>query len=354
MYHNTNTDYSVHLTALYTSMDPVTHALTGAAAAQSVARSDLQRSAAFTATVAALLPDLETFMHRADDPLFNIEIHRQFTHALVFIPVGALFTALLLWWVMRRHLAFRELFAFSFIGFATHGFLDAITSYGTELLWPFSDVRIAWNLVPIVDPLLTVVMAILVGLGLWYRRKWIGWLFFGWLALYLSAGFVQRERGTQTINRLAEERGHQIERLVVKPTIGNLLLWRSTYIYGDSIYVDAVRSGWPGDSVVYEGAAAESIHPKTHFGHWRGTTLYSDVERFYRFSDGFLIWDPERDNILTDARYSMLPNSLSALWGIQIDTTRAESHVPFLNFRDAGRDTRETFLNQLKGVEQNK
>ena len=330
-------------------MDPVTHALTGAAAAQSLARNDLQRPAAFTAMIAALLPDLETFVHRADDPLFNIEIHRQFTHAFVFIPIGALLTALLLWWFMRRHLTFPQLFAFSFTGFATHGFMDAITSYGTELLWPFSDVRIAWNLVPIVDPLLTVVMALLVGLGVWHRRKWIGWVFFGWLALYILAGAVQRERAKDTITRLAGDRDHKIERLVVKPTIGNLLLWRSTYAHGDSIYVDAVRAGWGEGLLIYEGAAAESIHPETHFIRWKGTTLYSDIERFYRFSDGFVIRDPHRDEILGDARYSMIPNSLNPLWGIRADTTAADCHVPFLNFRDAGSEVRKTFLKQLKG-----
>ena len=42
------------------------------------------------------------------------------------------------------------------MGYATHGLLDSCTSYGTQLFWPFSDVRVAWDTMSIVDPLFTV------------------------------------------------------------------------------------------------------------------------------------------------------------------------------------------------------
>ena len=46
-------------------------------------------------------------------------------------------------------------------GFSTHGVLDACTSYGTQLGWPFSDVRFAWSNVSIVDPLFTAPIVLL-------------------------------------------------------------------------------------------------------------------------------------------------------------------------------------------------
>ncbi len=330
-------------------MDPLTHGLTGAAAAQTLADTKKHRPAAITAFIAALLPDIETFIHHPSDPLFNIEIHRQFTHALVFIPVGALITASLLWWFMRRRLSYRELFLFSLIGFATHGFMDAVTSYGTELLWPFSDARFAWNLIPIVDPLLTMVMAALAGAGFYYRSRVFGWIFFGWLALYLLAGFTQRERGISGIEDLTAQRGHTIERLVVKPTIGNLVLWRSTYIHDDTVYVDAVRSGIFKPQRIYPGDSAPLIVPEQDFADWKGTTLYTDLQRFQRFSDGYLIRHPERHAIIGDARYSMIPNDLTPLWGVHADTAQPDRHIPFLNFRDAGPEVRDVFWRQLTG-----
>ncbi|MGM0739707.1 MAG: metal-dependent hydrolase [Bacteroidota bacterium] len=330
-------------------MDPLTHGLTGAAAAQSLAGTEKQRPAAFTAFVSALLPDLEFFIHRAEDPLFNIEVHRQFTHSFVFIPVGALITAALLLWLLSRYLTCRELFLFSVLGFATHGFMDAVTSYGTELLWPFSDTRFAWNVLPVIDPLLTSGMLGLSGAAFYFRSRLFGWLFFGWLLMFLTAGFIQRERGISAMEDVASRRGHPVEQLTVKPTIGNLILWRSTYITGDTIYVDAVRSGFFSSPLIYPGNSAPLIHPERDFSRWKGTTLYDDLLRFRRFSDGYLVRHPDKPGIIGDARYSMVPNSLKPLWGIRADTTRPDRHVPFLHFRDAGAEVREEFVRQLTG-----
>ena len=71
-------------------MDPVTHGLIGAAASQSFANKRGFRAAAFTGFVSALLADLDVFLMSSTDPLLNLELHRQITHSLVFIPMGAL------------------------------------------------------------------------------------------------------------------------------------------------------------------------------------------------------------------------------------------------------------------------
>lgn len=48
--------------------------------------------------------------------------------------------------------------AAAMIGMATHGFLDACTSYGTVLFWPWSDKRISWDIIAIIDPLFTIIL----------------------------------------------------------------------------------------------------------------------------------------------------------------------------------------------------
>ena len=53
-------------------------------------------------------------------------------------------------------------------GYATHGLLDACTSYGTVLFWPFSNERLTWNNISIVDPLLTIPALILL---LWLQKQ---------------------------------------------------------------------------------------------------------------------------------------------------------------------------------------
>ena len=51
----------------------------------------------------------------------------------------------------RRGLSFRQSWLYCTAGYATHAVLDACTTYGTMLLWPFSDARFAWNTISIID-----------------------------------------------------------------------------------------------------------------------------------------------------------------------------------------------------------
>ncbi|MDB2316436.1 metal-dependent hydrolase, partial [Luminiphilus sp.] len=44
-----------------------------------------------------------------------------------------------------NHLRYQQVWLVALVGYATHGLLDACTTYGTMLLWPFSDARIAWS-----------------------------------------------------------------------------------------------------------------------------------------------------------------------------------------------------------------
>ena len=122
-------------------MDPVSHALLGAGCAQSRTRAEKLLPAAVVAGLASLAPDLDLLLQSFTDPLRFLELHRQFTHALVFAPFGAALCALAARPAARHRLTFRETYLACLAGFASHGLLDACTSYGTQLLWPFADVR---------------------------------------------------------------------------------------------------------------------------------------------------------------------------------------------------------------------
>ena len=79
-------------------MDIVTQGLIGATAAQGGARSsDEVRLASLIGFCAPLLADADALIRSTEDPLLFLEYHRHFTHALLFIPFGALIASLLLW-----------------------------------------------------------------------------------------------------------------------------------------------------------------------------------------------------------------------------------------------------------------
>ncbi|NNC87100.1 MAG: metal-dependent hydrolase [Akkermansiaceae bacterium] len=334
-------------------MDPVSQGALGAIAGACFARRESLRKAAAIGWAAGMLPDADILISSETDPLLNIEYHRHFSHALIFIPVGALLCAAAVWLLTRRwwRLPFRQVYWFSLAGFATAGLLDACTSYGTRLFWPFSDERVAWNIISIVDPVFTGVM--LLALAIAILRKRPGWTraALAFVSAYLVLGVVQRERTLDLQRQLAGERGHNpLERPTVKPSIGNQVLWRSIYQHGDRYYIDAIRTSLLGRPRFYEGVSVPVLTLEAlQDGLPPESVLAGDLERFARFSDGYLAWHPERAGVVGDLRYAALPQSVRPLWGIRVDPEKPDEHVPFEGFRAVDADERTQLLRMLKG-----
>lgn len=330
-------------------MDPVTHGLIGATASQTFASQTKIRAAAFTGFVSAMLADLDVLIMSPDDPLLNLEMHRQFTHALIFIPVGALVAALLLWWFVKKQLSFKETYLFAFAAYATAGIADTFTSYGVKLLWPFVDERYALNLISVFDPLFTLGIAITAGIAYYKRQQALAWISWSWITLYLIFGYGQYERAEVIGEKIAAQQNHINRRMTVKPTIANQVLWSIRYETPTRLYTYGVRITPFSETIIYRGDVAPLLNWQDEYASCRNTTLYEDIERFSKLSDNYLIRHPELENVIGDGRYAMLPNSLSPLWGIEIDTTRPDRHVSFNTYRDASAEVREKFLDMLLG-----
>src|SRR5690606_33764534 len=139
-------------------MDPITQGLVGALAAQASAPRNYFFKAGVIGAIAGMAPDLDVLIRSSRDPLLFLEYHRHFTHSLAFIPLGGLLCGLIAFglWGKRCTLNVGQCVLWATLGFATHGLLDACTSYGTRLLWPFSELRVAWDLVSVIDALVTL------------------------------------------------------------------------------------------------------------------------------------------------------------------------------------------------------
>ncbi|HBX65631.1 MAG TPA: metal-dependent hydrolase, partial [Balneolaceae bacterium] len=325
-------------------MDPVTHGLIGATASQSFADKRSFRAAAFTGLASAMLADLDVFLSSASDPLLNLELHRQFTHSIVFIPIGALVATLLLWMFVKKYLTLKETYLFSLAGYATAGITDVFTSYGVLLFWPFTDTRVSLDIISVFDPLFTIWVIAFTGIAFYNRKQLYAWLALGWIALYLLFGFSQQRKATQIAWQLAEANNHEISQLIVKPTIANQWLWSIRYVADDKLYSAGAKLIPFAEPIIYKGETAPLLKWEQEFRHLKGTTLYNDIARFSKLSDGVLIQHPDYNNVIGDGRYSMLPTTLSPLWGIEIDTANTNQHVEFGAYRDASEKVREAFL----------
>jgi inner membrane protein len=318
-------------------MDIVTQAVLGAALATAVAPARERRLAAAVGLAAGILPDADALIQSDGDPLLVLDYHRSFTHALAFVPIGALIAALLLWPLLHRRLRFARLYGYSLAGYALAGLLDACTSYGTYLGLPFSDAKVAWNLIAVFDPAFTLLLA--VPLALTLRRPEAKAVHLGLLLAlgYLGVGYMQQQRATTVATAAAAARGHVAERLVVKPTMANLILWRSLYVHQGQVHADAVHAGLKVRH--YPGGSAPLLGPVP-----QGSAHGPDIERFRRFSDDFMV--ETLPGYIGDARYAMLPTAIAPIWGI---TWNAAGRLEFVTRREMTAADRQRWLAMLLG-----
>lgn len=299
-------------------MDPVSQAALGASLSQSFANDKAKQfSALIIGALAGMAPDLDAVIRSANDPLLFLEFHRQFTHSLIFIPFGALLCALVFYPFARKKLTLPQIYLFSFLAYATHGLLDACTSYGTQLFWPFSDVRIAWNIVSIIDPFFTLPVVVLIALAVVKHNARYAKFGFIYAVVFLSLGLIQKNRAEQAIYFLAQERGHQIERLHIKPSFANRHVWKLIYEYDGRYYVDAVRLVF--DKEYIPGTSIRKLNVQRDFP-WlpEASQQRKDIERFRWFSADFLAVSPHDENFIMDVRYSFIPNRIKPMWGIAL------------------------------------
>ena len=343
-------------------MDPVTQGLVGALCAQAGCRRKHMKLAAATGVIAGMAPDLDVLIRSSSDSLLALEYHRHFTHSLAFVPVGALIVALLLWpllgWYSRWRDQPRPLFArvylWSLLAFASHGLLDAMTSYGTQLFWPFSDERVAWNMISVIDPLLSVPLALLLGFGLLRNsRLWVR-IAALWVLFYLAVGWFQQDRAENIVSHWAEASGIEAQRIVAKPAFANLILWRGLVDDGERLHSLAVRIVPGQQTLLWPGSVVQHFDASTFA---KRTRLRSDLERFAHFSDHWTFryfryendGDSQRTWFIGDFRYAIDPASQRPLWGIRLNPDQPEQAVLFERPARVTEAERDAFFGRLRG-----
>lgn len=336
-------------------MDIVTQGVLGATLAQSFSSKKSIKLATLAGFLGGLAPDADGFIRSTNDTLLSIEFHRHFTHSIFFIPFGSFIPALIVWLILKRKEKLAYLW-FSFLGFATHGILDACTSYGTRLFIPFSYERIAWDNVAIIDPFFTIPLLVAMIWVLKTKNTLVVRTIMAICVCYLYLGIIQRDRAIDVIKTFTKKNGEVATHIQGKPTIGQLVLWKviyNTHNNNKDFYnVKAVRLGFSPffETKIYAGESAPVLDVKKHYANLDPTSrLYNDILRFQDFSSNMLILMPDGENTIGDVRYSLLPTQIKPLWGISVDTQRPEKHAVFKGFRDVGKREWNTYWSMING-----
>ena len=331
-------------------MDPISQGLVGAVFPQSISNKKEIGKATLIGLVSGLAADLDILIRSDSDPLLFIDYHRQFTHSLVFIPIGGLIMAVIFWLIFKKKMKFRTVFLYSTLGYATHCLLDSCTAYGTELLWPFSNSKIAWNNIAVIDPFFTVPLAAFVVFALARKSTLIARFGVIFCLSYLLLGVYQHDKAEKYLLNIAALRGQNVEKVLVHPTIGNLILWRGVYLSNGEYHVDGIRVLPFSKPKLYKGGSVKTLEIKNAYPNLNSNSvLFKDIMRFNHFASGFLVKDG--GNTVGDIRYAALPNSIMPLWSIVVDTDKPDQHVSYSrNFTGSSKKL-GIFWNMLMGVD---
>ena len=313
-------------------MDPVTHAILGATISYAACGRTLGRHAAGLGALAGITPDIDHFVSSDTDPLLYVEFHRSFTHSIAFSLIGVLLP--MLPWLLRRDFRsrFLALWLCAWPAYLSHCFLDASTTWGTQLAWPFSRARVSWDLIAIVDPLFTLTLLVLLLLALRRAAPRVAGMALIIACLYIGLGAVQHARAASIQRQLAAARHHAIERHEVMPTLGNNVVWRSVYLADGKIHSDRIRVGWFGRGTVREGAALPLVTELDLRTSERTANLdRGGFRRFAWFTGGWLARAPGDETIIGDMRYSRSTEAFDPVWGIRLADSNGRPTVEWVS-----------------------
>ncbi|KAA1175567.1 metal-dependent hydrolase [Marinobacter salinexigens] len=209
-------------------MDSITQVALGSSLAGAVAGRTLGRSALLVGAVLGTLPDLDVVIDYGS-AIANFTYHRGFSHSLLVLAPLAL---LLAWagWRWKPELSFPRWLTLTALVLITHPLLDAFTTYGTQLFWPFGS-PVAVNSIFIIDPMYT--LPLIVGCLAFLIRPPAKTALTAGLALsslYLGWTVVAQQIITDRVQPVLADTGMATADVLVQPMPFNTLLWRVTAI----------------------------------------------------------------------------------------------------------------------------
>lgn len=218
-------------------MDSLTQIVLGAACGEAILGKKIGNRALLFGAIGGTIPDLDVYVgnllygNKIDAMLF----HRGFMHSILF----SIIAGLVLGWLV--HMLYnsgkrlntttkRDWIGLFFVSLFTHPILDCFTPYGTQLFAPFSNYRVAFNNIAVVDPLYTLPFLMCMIVLMFFNRtstKRQLWLKLG---LGISSVYMIFTLGNKLyidfIFRKSLQESHiNYKRFSTQPSIINNILW---------------------------------------------------------------------------------------------------------------------------------
>ncbi|ARV08828.1 metal-dependent hydrolase [Winogradskyella sp. PC-19] len=232
-------------------MDSLTQIVLGAACGEAVLGKKIGNKALLFGAIGGTIPDLDVFIGGwlYDNEIQAMAFHRGFMHSILFSILG---TFIFGWLVFKLYdkgkrkstTELRDWQKLFFWSLLTHPILDCFTPYGTQLFYPFSDYRVAFNNIAVADPLYTLPFLLCLIILMFYKRSkpkrkvWLK-LGVGISSVYMLFTVVNKFYINSVFEKSLVESNIKFQRFRTQPTILNNLLW-----YGVAETDDAFHLGF--------------------------------------------------------------------------------------------------------------
>lgn len=302
-------------------MDSLTQIVLGAAVGEAVLGKKIGTRAMLWGAIAGTIPDLDVLLKFVTDPITSTEMHRGFSHSIVF---SLLMTPLLAWVAQkihkRREATRKDWMWLFFLALVTHPMLDMHTTWGTQFFWPF-EVRITYNNIFVVDPLYTIPFLICVIIAMCYKRTNPKRRFFNNLGLiistsYMALTFVFKGFGYQAVDANLAKQGIDFVEIETLPTPLNTILW-DAHIETKTGYRFGKYSLLDDDSPIL----FSKEYPKNH---QLIDSIRDDqkIQQILKIANGWYTLEKEGDrlffNDLRFGQFGMNPNTAKVMWRYEI------------------------------------
>jgi inner membrane protein len=323
-------------------MDTVTQALLGSTVGQAAFGRRLGGKALLWGAVGGALPDLDTFVVAPFGEFATMVHHRGLTHSLWFGPVVGTALGYAIWRRRRHRPDASQERLLDWVGLwvlaiGTHPLLDLFTTYGTQLLTPFSNHRFAINGIGIIDPAYTLLLLLAVIMGIAALRrpavgKWASWTALGLTTSYLFYGLHLNHVAERLARNQLRASGIEQAEVRAYPTVLQLWLRRVVATNADTIRVGYVSTLAP--ATIQWFAAPRTEHPLV-------TRLAESPKGrlFAWFAQDMLAGHvrPSPEGVvveLDDIRYGLPPRADHGFWGIRATFSESgEQLTPVERFR---------------------
>jgi inner membrane protein len=214
-------------------MDSLTQIALGGAVGEAVLGKKVGNKAILWGAIGGALPDLDVLAYPLIDSVTKLSWHRGYSHSLMF---ASLFSPILGWLISKVHknseANWRDWSLLSFWAIFTHIVLDCFTNYGTQVFLPFSDYRVAFNNIFIIDPLYTIPILVCLIAVLFInrsspKRRRLNAIGLGLSSIYILLTIMFKFYAGAQFEHSLKEQGIAYQRYMTNPTPFNSILWRA-------------------------------------------------------------------------------------------------------------------------------